>query len=73
MSDNNNNMNNNSIILKSFYECSDIKDPNILTFGQDEYFVLIKEQETSDWYYVVNSEGKIGYVPNSYVTFDHVR
>ena len=63
----------NSIILKSIYDYSDARDPKILTFDIEEWFVLIKEPDDSDWYYVVNNRGQIGYVPNSYVSFDQVR
>ncbi|KAI2809593.1 hypothetical protein BLOT_000742 [Blomia tropicalis] len=61
----------NSIILKSVYEYVDVKDPKILKFDAEEWFVLIKEPDGSDWYYVSNSRGQIGYVPNSYVTFEN--
>lgn len=64
----------NSIVLKSIYDYKDASgDDKVLTFDIEEWFVLIKEPDDSNWFYVVNSQGQIGYVPNSYVTFDQVR
>lgn len=65
----------NSIVLKSQYEYFDAtKDDSILTFTPDERFVMIKEPDADNpnWYYVVNKEGKVGYVPDPYVSFDQV-
>ncbi|UXI22733.1 ATP-dependent RNA helicase DHX8 [Sarcoptes scabiei] len=57
-------------ILQSIFEYNESRDPKILTFQIDEYFVMIKDSDqSSDWYYVVNQQGQIGYVPNSYVVY----
>lgn len=66
-------MNLDAIILKSLYDYKDGRDPKCLNFEADERFALIKEPDGADWYYVVNSQGQIGYVPKPYVNFDGVR
>ena len=59
--------------LKSVFEYLESKDPKILTFQVNERFVMIKDPDNnSDWYYVVNQQGQIGYVPNSYVIYEEV-
>ncbi|XP_017486876.1 PREDICTED: NCK-interacting protein with SH3 domain-like [Rhagoletis zephyria] len=63
-------MNLDAIILKSLYDYKDGRDPKCLNFEADERFALIKEPDGADWYYVVNSQGQIGYVPKPYVNFD---
>lgn len=65
-------MNLDAIILKSIYDYKDGRDPKCLNFEADEHFALIKEPDGADWYYVVNSQGQIGYVPKPYVNFDGV-
>lgn len=59
-------------VLKSIYDYNDPKDPKILTFDVNERFILIKDPDGTDWFYVINTFGKIGYVPNSYVQFEEV-
>lgn len=59
-------------VLRSVFDYTESSDPKILTFDTSERFVLIKDPDNSDWYYVVNQQGKIGYVPNSYVVFEEV-
>lgn len=59
-------------VLKSAFDYTESKDPKILTFDIGEHFVMIKDPDNSDWYYVVNQQGTIGYVPNSYVVFEKV-
>lgn len=59
--------------LKSVFEYMENRDPKILTFNVDERFVMIKDPDkSSDWYYVINEKGQIGYVPNSYVIYEEV-
>lgn len=59
--------------LKAVFEYTESKDAKILTFNVDERFVMIKDPDSSDWYYVVNQQGQIGYVPNSYVIYEEVQ
>ncbi|OTF71137.1 DUF2013 domain containing protein [Euroglyphus maynei] len=59
------------LTLKSMFEYMENRDPKILTFTVDERFIMIKDPDkTSDWYYVINEKGQIGYVPNSYVVYE---
>lgn len=61
------------LVVKSIYEYNESKDPSILVFEADERFVLIKDPDhDTDWYYVINHKGQIGYVPHSYVAFEEV-
>lgn len=61
-----------NFLVRSQYEYEDTNDEKVLKFGSDEFFVLIKDSDATDWFYVLNQNGQIGYVPNSYVTFEKV-
>lgn len=62
-----------NFLLRSVYDYQDNTDKDrILTFFVGEHFVLIKESDATEWYYVINQHGQIGYVPNPYVVFEEV-
>lgn len=55
------------IVVKSLYEfeSSDLK---VLSFGVEEWFIVIKLTKPNEWLYVVNFKGRLGYIPANYVT-----
>lgn len=60
-----------SNLMRSIYEYEST-DTKVLSFACDELFLVIKFSKPQDWLYVVNSRGKLGYIPANYCKNDQV-
>lgn len=57
---------------KSLYDF-DSKDKRLLSFKQDEKFIVIEQLcKDPNWYYAVSEKGAAGFVPVTYIVRDEV-
>lgn len=57
---------NSGLLIKAIYAYS-ANDSKVLSCAVNDRFVIIKQTDPqNDWLYVVNSKGRLGYVPANY-------
>ena len=55
-----------SLLVKALYDYK-ASDPKVLSCSSDERFIIIKQSKPDiDWLYVVNCQGRLGYIPANY-------
>lgn len=62
-----------SQLVKAIYDYeADQSDAKVLSCVAGDRFVVIKSSKPQDWLYVVNTKGRLGYVPANFVQSDEV-
>lgn len=55
-------------VIQSLYDyVEDVLDGKVLKFKKDDLFIVIKSTKPEEWIYVVNRDGKLGYVPANFI------
>lgn len=63
-------MANSGLLIKAVYGYT-ASDSKVLNCSVGEWFIIIKQSDPqNDWLYVVNSKGRLGYVPSNYTEIE---